>query len=129
MCQTVPSIECFFMHLEGQHLFMTDPAVIAAFIAAFASLLVAILGYFITKKNQSEVETLKAHLAEQQAERDARRDYEYEARKRLYHDYGPLLFQLVERSQVALNRIYNIATIARLGKLLDKSGLACDIYS
>jgi hypothetical protein len=26
---------------------MTDPAVIAAFIAAFASLLVAILGYFI----------------------------------------------------------------------------------
>jgi len=98
------------MHLEGQHLFMTDPAVIAAFIAAFASLLVAILGYFITKKNQSEVETLKAHLAEQQAERDARRDYEYEARKRLYHDYRPLLFQLVERSQVALNRIYNFKT-------------------
>lgn len=102
---------------------MTNPAV-AALITALSSLFIAIFSYFATKKNQREV----SRLQEQNAIKDAFRDYEYEARKRLYHEYEPLLFQLVEFSQIALHRIYNIARMARLGKLLSKDGFSCDIY-
>jgi hypothetical protein len=49
------------------------------------------------------------------AERDARRDYEYEAKKRLYNEYEPLLFQLYELSEDALRRIFGLAREARQG--------------
>ncbi len=40
-------------------------------------------------------EVLKVTIADEKAEKDARRDYLYEARKRLYQEYEPLFFQLV----------------------------------
>jgi hypothetical protein len=36
---------------------------------------------------------------------DARREYEYEARKRLYREYEPVLFQLHQLCEVARTRI------------------------
>lgn len=69
------------------------------------------------QKHQHELETLKATLQEQNADKDARRDYEYEARKRLYRQCEPLLFQLVELSENGLNRIYSLARTARSGEL------------
>jgi hypothetical protein len=74
-----------------------------------------------TKKNSQDLEAFKtkltADIAEKQAEKNARRDYLYEARKRLYQQYEPLLFQLVELSESALVRIYALARTAKLGNL------------
>jgi len=80
----------------------TDPKIIAALIAAAASLIVSIIGTLWGRKNQKDLETLKSELADERAESDARRDYEYDARKRLYEECEPLLFQLIELSENAL---------------------------
>jgi hypothetical protein len=68
-----------------------------------------------TLKSNSEISLarLTAGLKNIAAERDARRDYEYEARKRLYEEYEPLLFQLVELSENAFYRVRSIARTAR----------------
>lgn len=77
---------------------------------------------------EKEVKRLEAQLADSNSERSARRDYEYEARKRLYAEVEPILFQLVELSESALHRIYSLARTARHGNLSDPktSWLASD---
>jgi hypothetical protein len=94
-----------------------DPKILIALIAAVASLVVAIFNYFGSRQAQREIEILKAENAERKAETDARRDYEYEARKRLYQECEPLLFQLYEVSENALHRVYSLARTARQGNL------------
>jgi hypothetical protein len=98
-------------------MFGPDPKILLALISAFASLLVALVSYFSTRANQRNVERLKAELNEKQAERNALRDYEYEARKRLYHECGPLIFQLLEQAEGVINRVYNLARTASQGDL------------
>ena len=102
---------------------MSDPKVIAAIIVALVgavvSIVTAIWSYYTNRKSQIELEHVKAQIAEQQSVRDARRDYEYEARKRLYEQYEPLLFQLVELSEDALHRIYSLARTARKGQITE----------
>jgi hypothetical protein len=56
-------------------------------------------------------------MEERRRERDARRDYEYEARKRLYSECGPLLLQLVELSESAYRRVASLARTAAQGDL------------
>lgn len=68
-------------------------------------------------KQETRLKLLEAQLTDVHSERDARRDYEYEARKRLYAEVEPVLFQLVELSEAALHRIYSLARMARLGNL------------
>lgn len=51
------------------------------------------------------------------AESDARRDYEYEAKKQLYKECEPILFEFTELSESALRRIYALAKNARDGNL------------
>lgn len=103
---------------------MSDPKVVAAIIVALVgavvSIVTAVWTYYTNRKSQIELEHIKAELAEQQSVRDARRDYEYEARKRLYEQYEPLLFQLVELSEDALHRIYSLARTARKGQITAK---------
>lgn len=50
---------------------------------------------------------------------DARRDYEYEALRRLYKDCSPILFQLSELAASAFDRIKGLAKTAAEGKLDD----------
>lgn len=104
----------------------TDPRIIAAIITAVASAIIAIASaiwsYYTTRKNQMDLAEMKVAQQERQAERDARRDYEYEARKRLYEQYEPLLFQLVELSEDALYRVYSLARSARTGHLTEAQG-------
>ena len=69
---------------------MTNPTILAAIISAAVSVLLTFLNAWIFMRNQRIVKKLEA----EQAEQNARRDYEYEARKRLYHECEPLLFQL-----------------------------------
>lgn len=94
-----------------------DSKIVAALIAASASLLGTICSliwnYVSSKKRQKEIEILKSQLAERAAEKDARRDYLYEARKRLYNECEPLLFQLTETSENFLHRVYSLARSSR----------------
>jgi hypothetical protein len=61
------------------------------------------------RAEQSAVlETFKARLGEEKDERAARRDYEYDARKRLYEQCDPLLFQFADLSENAFGRITNL---------------------
>ncbi len=107
-------------------------SIVVALIAAITSIAVAFINHFSRKKNNRDFETFKtkltadltkeldsfrADIAEKQAEKNARRDYLYEARKRLYQEYEPLLFQLVEFSDDALKRIFGLARTARESNL------------
>ncbi len=107
------------------------PALIAALIAAGASLLVAVvsaLAAFLAQKRsienqaelqryQADLKRLQAELDDRRAERDARRDYEYEALKRMYQECSPLLFVLVEQAGSAYGRIQGLAHTAAKGNL------------
>ena len=108
------------------------PALIAALIAAGASLLVAVisaLAAFLAQKRsienqaelqryQADLKRLQAELDDRRAERDARRDYEYEALKRMYQECSPLLFVLVEQAGSAYGRIQGLAQTAAQGNLV-----------
>jgi hypothetical protein len=95
----------------------TFAAVAAAGLSFLVSILTAILSYVFNRKNQHDLEKLRADLEEKRRERDALRDYEYEARKRLYHECGPLLLQLMELSENGLRRVAGLARTAAQGNL------------
>jgi hypothetical protein len=97
--------------------FKTAAAVIAALLSFLVSIVTAILSYAFNRKNQHDLERLRAELEEKRRERDALRDYEYEARKRLYHECGPLLLQLMELAETAQRRITGLARTAWHGHL------------
>jgi hypothetical protein len=94
-----------------------DPGIISALIAAAVSLAVGIYSMRVGHANERKLETLRDSLAEKRAERDAWRDYQYEARKRLYEECEPLFFQLREASEIARDRICSLAERARQGRL------------
>ena len=96
---------------------MDDAKIIVAVIAAFSSLVVAIISAVIARRNQHGFEAFRANLEEENKERDAWRDYQYEARKRLYHECEPLLFLLAELSETALGRMYGLVRSAQNGTI------------
>jgi hypothetical protein len=103
----------------------------SAWIAAGASLAVSILslGSAIwaglnsnrTQREQAAnaklLERLKGHIDDLNDAAKAKRDYEYEARKRLYTELYPLAYQLHQVALQALHRIANLAMAARSGHL------------
>jgi hypothetical protein len=76
----------------------------------------------LESERSKEIEELKHGLESQRSKEDARMDYEYEARKRLYQEYEPLIFQLQELSESAYRRIQGLARTAREGNLNRGSG-------
>ena len=105
--------------------------VASAWIAAGASIAVSLvsLGTAVWSARRSErteraqdvatreLEQLKSRLSDENAAASAKRDYEYEARKRLYAELYPLAFQLHEAAHSAHNRILNLALATRGGWL------------
>ncbi len=98
--------------------------ILVAVISAAVSLIVALLSIRTQRNLEStkadlaaRLETIKTELAEKAAEKNARRDYEYEARKHLYHEYEPLLFQLVELAESAFYKVASLAKDAKEGNL------------
>jgi hypothetical protein len=69
------------------------------------------------RRNQESLKRLEFELETKRGERDARRDYEFEAKKRLYDELEPLLFLLVEHSENAYHHICELADMARWGSL------------
>jgi hypothetical protein len=109
----------------------TDPRIIAALIAGGASLLLGLVNFAVTRRAQNELrasqenlrkhavdlEKLKAKLAEDASEKDARLAYEYEARLRLFNACGPVMFQLSTASERALGRIKSFAFSTKAGNI------------
>ncbi|MGE0415293.1 MAG: hypothetical protein AB7O80_00690 [Acetobacteraceae bacterium] len=107
--------------------------VASAWIAAGASMTVALisLGTAIwtnvrgdrIRRQQDEtaraLEELKSRLGEEKDAAKAKRDYEYDARKRLYAELYPLAFQLHETALAASNRIRNLALASGGGWLAE----------
>lgn len=91
--------------------------ILIAIIAAAVSLIVAIYNSITSRKVNKEIEVLKNKLSQESSEKNARRDYEYEARKKLYQEYESLLFQLNELASIAYSRIEGIAKSFQDGSL------------
>jgi hypothetical protein len=91
--------------------------IVLAIIALASSVITAGVAAIFARKNEIRLKHLENDLAVKRAEQDARRDYEYEARKRLYQECEPILFQFAELSESALKRIYALARNAREGNL------------
>ena len=89
----------------------------AALIAAGASLVVAIFSASRSSRTQKNITELTSQLQEQRAERDARRDYEYEARKRLYSQCEPVIFEAMELAENFRHRVVSLARSSRMGFL------------
>src|SRR5262249_8532269 len=66
---------------------------------------------------QKEMEEFKAEIADDAAAKNARRGYEFEARKRLYGQVEPLLFQLFEAAESAFHAVASLARTQREGHL------------
>ncbi len=79
-----------------------------ALIAALSALLVALYQVAQGYRNQRALEELKSGLAGRQADQAARREYKYKALQRLYEEYEPLRFQLLEAIESAKSQIEEI---------------------
>jgi hypothetical protein len=66
---------------------------------------------------QGDLEAVKADLADLNKERDARRDYEYDAKKRLYAEIEPLLFQVSQASESAFRGVLSLARSRKAGNI------------
>ncbi len=96
-----------------------DTSIVVALIGAGVSLVVAIVAQVGNRRTSTRLQRLE----EERAERSARRDYEYEARKRLYEECEPFVFQAVEFAEAARARVVSLARTARNGKIaVDGSG-------
>ena len=87
----------------------TDLATLIALITAMASALVALLSLLFNRNTERELKRLEAELSDASAEKNARRDYRYDALKRLYGVYEPIRFQLVEASEAARRFILELS--------------------
>jgi hypothetical protein len=76
----------------------------------------------VKQKHNEELAKLNSRLEIQKDERAAIRNYEYEARQRLYQVFEPLLFLLVEHSESAYSRICGLARAAKDGHLQPNGG-------
>jgi hypothetical protein len=74
------------------------------------------------------IERYKTKAARVSEELKARRDYEYEARKRLYAETEPVLFQFYESAAYVVNRILNLARASRDGDLTGSDSWWHDPY-
>ena len=105
-----------------------NPAVVAAAIAALTSVGVSFIAQFFNlfsgvrlERLRSDllrkIESARAELSDLNSARNARRDYEYDARKRLYAEIEPLLFQLYEAAEQSYYRVRSLARTAKGGDL------------
>jgi hypothetical protein len=90
-------------------------AIVVALIAALGSVVATIVGQVLSRKAERDLADRTRALEDQVDE--ARRDYIYQARKRLYEECEPVLFQTVELVETARDQIASLARSSRLGDL------------
>ena len=89
----------------------------ASIAAAILVLVSAVYAVRLTTRTSKEVEVLKVSLARESAIDEARRNYEYEARKRVYVECEPLVLRLAESSDYAASRIISLSDSRRWDEL------------
>lgn len=105
-----------------------DPRITGAVITAVASLIIAVVSAVLTWRNRERVHEFQRKLqeegllletksADELAAKKARRDYEYDARKRLYEQCEPPLFQAGEMAENVMYRVISLAQSARRGDI------------
>src|SRR3954447_7149699 len=81
-----------------------SPVSVSAAIALASALLSVFLAVYNSRKTreaQEQLERLRATLATEKSKEDARRNYEFHARQRVYEEYEPLRFQLLDAVETA----------------------------
>lgn len=109
---------------------MNDP-VIAAWIAGLFSALATAVSLVVaiwTSSSNRRLKLLEEEIARRQSERNARRDYDYEAKKRLYLEFEPLRFQLLEAVSAARDFIVEVSERARTSDAADPGDRAGGAY-
>ena len=86
---------------------------LSALVVALIGAVSGITAAFLAARAQQRVVRLTASLGEQRAESDARRSYEYDARKRLYSVYEPLRVRLLDCTDNAVQEVVDL--VARPG--------------
>ncbi len=71
----------------------------------------------LVKERNADLENLKSDLTDLRNDKNAYREYKYEALKRLYKECQPLVFQLLETLEGATYRVQNIASKAKRNEL------------
>ncbi len=87
-------------------------ALLTALASAFAALISAVVAFITLWANRStarQIEVLKDQLGSRARDRDAVRDYEYAARRRLYSECEPVIFRFLESCDAARIRIERMA--------------------
>jgi hypothetical protein len=107
-------------------------AVVTAGTSLIVTILATVLGFFSQKRlerekvklqagleaQKAELETLKGDITDRNSARAARRDYEYEARKRLYSEIEPLFLLLYAACEECYYRVKSLVPAFRWkGKL------------
>jgi hypothetical protein len=92
-----------------------EAAVVAAIVTSSLSAVVAIGSAVYGKHTARSMKLLEGSLQSQRDVDTARRDYEYEAKKRLYERCEPVLFPGVEAVELARRRVVSIARSCRQG--------------
>src|SRR6266567_5142795 len=99
----------------------SQSGVTVAVFSAVGALIVAIVSAIFSGVTTRSQVVLKNRLDQQAKAEDARQAYEYDARKRLYRECEPLLFQTRELANEARERIIGLAVAARKGDI-DEDG-------
>src|SRR5947208_2629943 len=105
-----------------------DPPVLAAVVTGACGLAVSVYNTVSSARRErmlrrlgfrydTALEEWKSKLAREEAATRARTEYEYAARMRLYERFEPLLFQLRDHAEYALDRIQNLTDPAVWPKL------------
>ncbi len=99
---------------------MSEPLLVAL-ISVLSVLLGALLTNWLSRRTQVDLARIRRDFEAENEEKKgaaaARRDYEYEAMKRLYTDVEPLLFQLYEALEEAQYRVASLCRTSRNGNL------------
>jgi hypothetical protein len=102
---------------------LIDEKLLAAIIALAGSVTVAFITYVgvrytakATRRTQESIEVLRSQIQDAKADRDALRDYTYDARRRLYKECEPAIFRLIEEGEAACYRVATLAQLSREGR-------------
>src|SRR6266566_4014689 len=99
-----------------------QPGVAVAVVTAVSALGVAIVSAIFSGVTTRRQVVLKNRLDQEAKAEDARQAYEYDARKRLYRECEPLLFQARELANEARGRIIGLGIAARNGDIGEDGG-------
>ena len=103
--------------MDTETLLGIDAKLTLALLSSATALLVAVVGWWLNRGTSKALARLESELRQKETRADAKLAYEFEARKKLYHECEPLLFQLSDAAERAESRIYGFAREASRGKL------------